>query len=69
MGNTHTPAYIDTRRPSTGNKVNQAQKTYLKLLRRVKKEGETKWLQNALILAEGRLVKFGFNPKDFSSKS
>lgn len=42
-------------------KAQNAVKDFGKLLARFKKEGATKWMQNAIMTAKARLNKFGFN--------
>lgn len=44
-------------------KAANAVKDFSKLLERFKKEGATKWMQNAIMMAKARLNKFGYNDK------
>ena len=42
-------------------KAQNAVKDFGKLMERLKKEGATKWMQNALMLAKAKLNKYGYN--------
>lgn len=53
---------VNKKGPITGSKVGKAIIHYKKLLERVKFEGETKWLQNALVVVLAKLKKYGINP-------
>jgi len=52
---------VSKRRSITGDKLNNAQKTYEKLLRREKHEGKTAWLDDAMKKAIARMKKMGLS--------
>ncbi len=49
---------VNKKGPVTGNKVGKAIKHYTKLQERVKFEGETKWLLNAIEVSTAKLKKY-----------
>ena len=52
---------VSKRRSITGDKLTNAQKTYVKLLRREKHEGKTAWLADAMVKATARMKKMGLS--------
>jgi len=44
---------------TSGDKIEKAQKALERLQKRVKEEGETAWLKDAIQKAEAKLKKFG----------
>lgn len=42
-------------------KVQNTVKNFGKLMERLKKEGATKWMQNAVMLAKAKMNKYGYN--------
>lgn len=52
---------------SNDRKVDKAIKARKTLLTRVKKEGETKWLKNALVKNAEKLKKYSIKPETISA--
>lgn len=64
MGSSHKARLLYSPQKLGKNNTKKAQnavKDFGKLLARFKKEGATKWMQNAIMTAKARLNKFGFN--------
>lgn len=53
---------VNKKGPKAGTKVAKAISHYQKLQQRLKFEGETKWLKNALTIVLVKLRKYGINP-------
>ncbi len=53
---------VNKKGPITGSKVGKAISHYKKLQERLKFEGETKWLKNALTVVFAKLKKYGIHP-------
>lgn len=53
---------VNKKGPKAGTKVAKAISHYQKLQQRLKFEGETKWLKNALTIVLVKLKKYGINP-------
>jgi len=52
---------VNKKKVSNTNKIKELEHTFKKLLERMKKEGETKWMINAVTMAKKRLNKAGFS--------
>ncbi len=62
------PGTMRVFRPSTGRRLQNAEKAYLKLLRRKKKEGETLWLKKTIKRTEAVILKAGIKLADVAAK-
>lgn len=58
-GKPRTMFKVNRKRRASGDKLKNAQKNILKLQTRIKKEGETAWLKDAMKRAQARLKKYG----------
>lgn len=59
---------VNKLRRANTDKVKESLKAFEKLMQRLKKEGETKWMLNALKMAAAKLNKFGFTNDQITKK-
>lgn len=59
---------VNKLRVTNTDKVKESLKAFEKLMKRLEREGQTKWMINALKVAIAKLNKFGFNNDQIAKK-
>ncbi len=59
---------VNKLRVTNTDKVKESLKSFEKLMKRLEREGQTKWMVNALKMAVAKLNKFGFNDTQIAKK-